>query len=490
MIPKYRVAQVIAIQIRQTFCKPLFISLALVFGVIIFLFNGLPRLMTPTVLERVKQDGELVVYTRNSPATYYEGPDEPAGLEYDMAKMFADELGVKLTMVIPETLSDILDGVRDGRAHFAAAGLTVTEEREKEFRFSPAYQEITEQLLYHADSPKPKNLSKLGGGSLEVVAGSSHEERLKYLKNIIKDLNWISANDQETEDLMQLVADQIIDYTIADSNEVALNKPFYLKLRVAFDVSEPQKLAWMFPKDEDDSLYNEAVKFFERIQENGELTRMIERAYGHVGNLNYVGTIVFRRHVAQRLPEFEDLFRKYAVEQGLDWRMLVAIGYQESLLDPEAVSPTGVRGLMMLTRKTSREMGIKDRRDPEGSIKGGAKYFAQTLERMPEEITEPDRTWLALAAYNVGFYHVEDARKITEKRGLDPNKWIDVKTSLPLLAQRKWYKDTKYGYARGWEPVRYVENIRSYYDILRRDHEATEPETPDPKVYHILPNVL
>ena len=490
LISKYCVARVIVISIRQTFCKPLFLSLALVFGIIIFLFNGLPKLMTPTVLERVKQDGELVVYTRNSPATYYEGPDAPEGLEYDMAKMFADELGVKLTMIIPETLSDIFDGIREGTAHFAAAGLTVTEEREKSFRFGPAYQEITEQLLYHADKPKPKNLSKIGGATLEVVAGSSHEERLKYLKNIIKDLNWNPVTGQEPEDLMQLVADEIIDYTIADSNEVALNKPFYLKLRVAFDISEPQKLAWMFPKDEDDSLFNEAVKFFEKIKENGELTRMIERAYGHVDNLNYVGTIVFRRHIAQRLPPYEAMFRKYAEKYGLDWRMLVAIGYQESLLNPEAVSPTGVRGLMMLTRKTSKDMGVKDRTNPESSIRGGARYFAQTRDRMPAEITEPDRTWLALAAYNVGFYHVEDARKITKKRGLDPNKWIDVKTSLPLLAQPKWHKETKYGYARGWEPVRYVENIRSYYDILRRDDEATNPDDPELEVFDILPSVL
>lgn len=490
MISKYLVARVFAIHIKKTFCKPLFISLALVFGVIIFLFNGLPKLMSPSVLERVKQDGELVVYTRNSPATYYEGPDAPAGLEYDMAKLFADELGVKLTMIIPETLGDILDGVKDGTAHFAAAGLTVTEERKKHFRFGTAYQEITEQLLYHADNPKPKNLSNLGDGTLEVVAGSSHEERLNYLKNIITDLSWKSVTDLETEDLMQLVADEVIDYTIADSNEVALSKPFFLKMRVAFDISEPQKLAWMFAKDKDDSLYKEAVKYFEKIQENGELTRMIERAYGHVDNLNYVGTVVFRRQIAQRLPAFEPMFKKYAQKYDLDWRMLAAIGYQESLLNPEAKSPTGVRGLMMLTRKTSKEMGIENRLDPESSIKGGAKYFAKTRRRMPREITEPDRTWLSMAAYNVGFYHVEDARIITEKRGLDPNKWIDVKTSLPLLAQRKWHKDTKYGYARGWEPVRYVENIRSYYDILRRDDDAADAEDPEPDVFDILPSVL
>jgi membrane-bound lytic murein transglycosylase F len=184
------------------------------------------------------------------------------------------------------------------------------------------------------------------------------------------------------------------------------------------------------------------------------------------------------------------MFRKYAKKYDLDWRMLVAIGYQESLLNPDAVSPTGVRGLMMLTRKTAKEMGIKNRLDPENSIKGGAKYFDITRKSIPDEVKEPDRTWFALAAYNVGFYHLEDARIITEKRGLDPNKWLDVKTSLPLLAQRKWYKDTKYGYARGWEPVRYVENIRSYYDILRRDDEAVDPALPEPDIFSIMPNVL
>ena len=447
--------------------------------------------MTPSVLERIKQDGELVVYTRNSPATYYEGPDAPAGLEYDMAKMFADELGVKLTMIIPETLGDILEGVKDGTAHFAAAGLTVTDDRKKTFRFGPPYQEVTEQLVYHADNPKPKSLSSLGDGVLEVVAGSSHEERLKYLQKVIKDLNWRSVSDLESEDLMQLVADEFIDYTIADSNEIALNKPFFLKLRVAFDISEPQPLAWMFPKDGDNSLYKEAIQFFKKIKENGELTRMIERAYGHVDNLNYVGTVVFRRQVAQRLPAFENMFRKYANEYRLDWRLLVAIAYQESLLNPKAKSPTGVRGLMMLTRKTSKDLGIKNRLDPESSINGGAKYFAKVHKMIPAEVSEPDKTWFALASYNVGFYHVEDARIITQKRGLDPNKWIDVKTSLPLLAQRKWYKDTKYGYARGWEPVRYVENIRSYYDILRRDDDSNnEPEEPEPDIYNILPSVL
>jgi len=286
-----------------------------------------------------------------------------------------------------------------------------------------------------------------------------------------------------------LVSDEVIEYTIADSNEFLFNKRFMLNLKSAFDISEPRKLAWVFPKSEDNSLYDAASQFLQRIKENGDLTRLIERNYGHADNLDYVGTMVFRRHVARRLPEYREMFERAAQKNELDWRMVAAIGYQESHWDPQAVSPTGVRGIMMLTQRTAAEMGIKNRLDPSSSIDGGAAYFAKTRRRIPDDIPEPDRSWMALAAYNVGFYHVEDARIITEERGMNPDTWLDVKQSLPLLAKRKWYKKTKYGYARGWEPVRYVENIRSYYDLLRWiDESANQPE-PEPDAFSILPQV-
>ena len=477
------------IHIRKTFCKPLFLSLALTFAIIIFLFNGLPKLLNASMLDQVRTEGKLIVLTRNSPTTYYEGPDGPAGLEYDLVKMFADELGVELTMIVPDSFTDVLKGVENGSAHFAAAGLTVTDKRKQQFRFAPAYQQITEQLVYNADHKKPKSLSNLGDGLLEVMAGSSHEERLEYLHKVIKGLSWKSNDELESEELLQLVADDVIDYTIADSNEVSLNQRFMLKLRVAFDVSEPQNLAWAFPKDSDDSLYQEAVKFFEKIRENGELTRLIERAYGHVSDFDYVGTVIFRRHIAKRLPRYQQMFEDAGAVTEIDWRLLAALGYQESHWDPKAVSPTGVRGIMMLTRKTATSLGVENRLDPQSSIEGGARYFARTLKRIADDITEPDRSWMALAAYNVGLAHLEDARIITEQRGLDPDKWIDVKTSLPLLAKRKWYKDTRNGYARGWEPVQYVENIRSYYDMLKHLDGANENREPEPDVFSILPQV-
>ena len=430
-----------------------------------------------------------MVVTRNSPTTYFESADGPTGLEYEMVKMFANELGVELTLVIPDSLSDILNKISSNAVHIAAAGLTITKDREKIFRFGPAYQEINEQLIYNVTNKRPKNLSSLNG-TLEVIANSSHEERLKYLNVLTKDLSWKSNHEVESEELLQMVSDNMIEYTIADSNELALHQRFLINLRVAFDISEPQYLAWALPKTDDNSLFLEVQKFFIKIKENGELTRLIEQNYGHVENFDYVGTKIFRRHIEKRLPKYQAFFEKAAKEWNVDWRLIAAMGYQESHWNPDAVSPTGVRGIMMLTLKTAKEMNIKNRLDPETSISGGAKYFKKTLDRMDENITEPDRTWMAMAAYNIGYGHVQDARKITGKLKKNPNLWVDVKHALPLLAKSKWYKQTRYGYARGWEPVRYVENIRSYYDILKWVDESDTVTTPVPEEFLKIPNSL
>lgn len=465
-------------------------SLVTIVSIIIFIFNGLPHLLGPSLLEKIKEDGELIVLTRNNPTTYYQGPEGPAGLEYDLVKLFADDLGVSLNIQTPDSLSELLERIKDGSAHIAAAGLTVTEEREKELRFSPGYQEITEQLIYNINHRRPKDLTEVSDGILEVVANSSHNERLLYLKNVIKDLQWKQNHELESSELLQLVADDVIDYTVADSNEVQLNKRFLLNIRAAFDIGTPQTLAWALQKSYDNSLYLATVKFFEKIKANGVLNQLIERSYGHVEDFDYVGTVLFKRHVAKRLPEFIELFKEHAEKHDIDWRLLAAMSYQESHWKPNARSPTGVRGIMMLTKATAKQMGIKNRLSAEGSIRGGAKYYAQMRKRINEEVAFPDRDWMALAAYNVGLYHLRDAQKITRQLGKDPNKWSDVKHSLPLLAKRKWYKNTAYGYARGWEPVQYVENIRSYYDILVWLDEGDEEEEPEPDAFSKLPRVL
>lgn len=418
-----------------------------------------------SILAQVLASGELHVITRNAGTTYYQGPHGPAGLEYQLLKRFADRLGVKLVITVPDSLNDILEKISKGDAQIAAAGLTVTKDREKLVRFSPSYQTITQEVVYNANKRKPANLDDLDG-IFEIIAHSSHSERLDELRNKHPNLSWIENRESDSTELLSLVSEGLIDYTVADSNEVAINRRFYPELKVAFNISAPQQLAWAFPRSADTTLYDQAVKFFTELKKSGELERILKNNYEHASNFDYNGTNTFLGQIHNRLPTYRGYFEEAANLYNFDWRLLAALSYQESHWRPLAVSHTGVRGIMMLTKATAKHLGVEERTDARESILGGARYLRALIDSLPSDIKEPDRTWIAVAAYNVGLGHIEDARQITHNRGENPNKWIDIKSSLPYLAKTKWYKKSRYGYARGWEPVRYVENIRSYYDIL------------------------
>lgn len=419
-----------------------------------------------TQLEQIKQAGILKVATRIDPTTYYQGPSGFMGLEYELVTLFAKQLGVKVQFSTPATFTEILRQVEAGEIDIAAAGLTISEPRKETMRFAPAYQEITEQIIYRSGTRRPKKVADLAFGILEVVNGTSHIESLKNLQKQTPELTWEVNNKLDTDGLIYLVTKGLIDYTIADSNQIALIRRFYPKLHTAFSISKPRQLAWALTHSEDTSFYDEVTSFFDKIKQNKTLEQLIERYYGHSTSLNYIGLCKFREHVKSRLPLYKDLFQEAAKQYNLDWRFLAAIGYQESHWRKNAVSRTGVQGIMMLTKNTAKQLGIKDRINPAESIMGGAMYFQRSIKKIPERILEPDRSWMALATYNVGFGHLEDARILTQKRKGNPDRWIAVKKSLPLLTQKKWYKQTKHGYARGNEPVKYVENIRSYYDLL------------------------
>ncbi|MET0091809.1 MAG: membrane-bound lytic murein transglycosylase MltF [Candidatus Thiodiazotropha sp.] len=449
----------------------------------------------PPLVERIKESGELRVVTRNSGTTLYEGSEGLTGFEYDLVQLFAKDLGVKVHFIIPQSFDGLLPSVINGDAHLAAAGLTVTPEREAEIRFGPSYQEITQQVIYRSGSKRPRKIEDLLGRDLHVLSGSSHEEELLRLKKKYPVLTWVSHSDLESAELLQMVEDKEIEFTIADSNEFAVTRRFMPHIKVGFDLTKPQPLAWAMAHAEDASLYNAMESFFNRIREDGTLSQLIERYYGHIGRLNFVELRTFVKHYNNRLPKYLDFFKEAERLTDIDWRLLAAIGYQESHWNPKAKSPTGVRGIMMLTLATAEHMKIESRLDPEQSIIGGAKYLCFVENRLPEDIPEPDRLWLTLAGYNVGFGHVEDARVLTQQLGDDPDKWADVKKHLPKLSLKKWYKNLKRGYARGSEAVNYVDNIRAYYELLKwqlRQTEAKKKSAPDdsPHALSIIPDAL
>jgi membrane-bound lytic murein transglycosylase F len=436
----------------------LYISLAA------FLGTCSPR---PTILEQVLETGELRVVTRESPTAYVDSPDGPSGPEYDLVSAFAEDLGVDLIIEPVQSVSEVIPHLIDGKAHMAAAGLSTTESRREYVDFGHPYEMVDMQLIYKLGTGKPRSLDEAIGRPIEVVAGTSHADMLVSLQERYPDLNWSENADVEVATLLAKVAEGEVDFTIADSTEFNIQRHFYPDLRVALDLQLGDPLAWAFPKDTGDSLLSRADDFLIRFEREGSLARVKDRYYGHTDKFDYVGTRNFIRHYESRLPRYRAWFEEAAAQWGLDWRLLAAIAYQESHWRAGAVSPTGVRGIMMLTEDTARYLGIDDRVDPKNSIFGGAQYYARQTERVADSVEEPDRTWMALAAYNVGFNHLKDARQIVEWQGGNPDAWVDMSKALPLLAKREWYTRVPFGYARGWEPVLYVDNIRAYYNILQ-----------------------
>lgn len=414
-------------------------------------------------LQAILERGELRVGTLNSSTTYYEDKDGPAGIEYELAKGFADYLGVKLQLVTAERINDLFTKLDTGEVDLLAAGLTVTPQRMKQYRFGPTYYQVSQKVVFRKGNDWPRNIDQLHG-VLMVSRGSSYAETLTEMASLYPELTWQESDDQDTEGLLQEVLDGTIDYTVADSNQLAAARRFHPKLSIAFSLTKNDSQAWALKKNDDDSLLAITLDYFNILQSSGELVALQERYFGHISEFDYVDTRAFMRAVDRRLPKYQELFEKYS--RSFDWRLLAAVSYQESHWNPRARSHTGVRGMMMLTLTTAGMVGVENRLSASQSIRGGAEYLETLLNRIPEKVDESERVWFALAAYNVGLGHLIDASDITEKRGGNRYRWADVKENLPLLTQKKWYRQTRYGYARGDEPVHYVDNIRRYYETL------------------------
>ncbi|RLA46880.1 MAG: membrane-bound lytic murein transglycosylase MltF [Gammaproteobacteria bacterium] len=422
---------------------------------------------TQTVLEGVLNEKLLRVITFVGPTTYFENAKGSNGFEYFLTKAFADSLGVNLEVTLIDNLDALLNALGGPRGDFAAAGLTVTEKRQQFIRFSDPYSSVRQILVYHRGEPQPDNINDLIDGRLLVIANSSHSEHLTELKKDHPLLQWEALRDTEMLELMQLVHDGQADYAVVDSTAFFLDRGLYPKARAAFDLTGDQAIAWAFSNHGDTSLIKAANQFLHDYRESGELQRLTAQFHHRTDEFSIMDSHLLMTRIDQRLGQYQPLFESIAGEKGLDWRMLAAMAYQESLWDPQATSPTGVRGLMMLTQDTAAELKIEDRLDPEQSIRGGAEYFYIMRNRIPEDIKEPDRTWFALAAYNVGLGHLEDARVLTERHNGNPDLWSDVRKHLPLLQKKKYYRTVKYGYARGGEPVQYVQNVRRFKSILQ-----------------------
>ena len=397
-----------------------------------------------------------------------------AEFERELVQLFAGQLHATVE-ILPLQPAIVRSSLREHHAHLAAATLR-SEPTLTTLQFGPSYQSVREWLVCNRDKPRPRLLAVVVGRKLAAVPGSAQELALREAQETLPALRWQADPRLSSKDLLAQVSDGTLDCMAANELQLAEARNYYPNLIATLEIAAPSQLAWALPADADPELLGQVKIFFARIRQDGTLHRLLDRYYGHNNRLDKMDAAAFVARIKTVLPRYRRLFEEAAALTGEDWRLLAALAYQESQWDPLATSYTNVRGMMMLTEDTADQMKVDNRLDARESILAGAKYLALLKDQLPSRIPEPDRTWLALAAYNQGSSHLEDARILTQRAGLNPDSWSNIKKWMPALNQPDFYRTLKHGYARGGEAVILVESIRNYHDMLKRLE-------PDPAAY-------
>ncbi len=459
--------------------KFLYTSLAIFFALSFFIFGWLSnsaytpgkRIEKASLLDKIKKTKKLNVVLLNAPSTYYIGSEGPQGFEYDLLNSYAKHLGADLNITPAHTVKEALRLSKNPNIYITSASLAKTPSREKLYHFGPSYFEVQEQVICNRGmlgSPKfPRDVEDLEGLSIMVGDDTSYSETLKKLQKDGFDINFTTSSDYSTEELLEMVGKHQIDCTVADSNIYALNLKFFPEIALAFSISGREQLAWLLPKKAK-KLEADMYAWLNDFNQKGGMTQLKDHYYSYVLFFDYYNTKVFYRRIKSRLPRYKKYFKEAGTRFSIPWTLLASVSYQESHWNPRAKSFTGVRGLMMLTKTTAKMLGVKNRLDPKQSIVGGTRHLNQMMKFVPEGVEGENRLKFALAAYNIGMGHIKDAQKLATRLGLNPNIWSDMKIILPLLSQKKYYRSLKYGYARGAEPVKYVEAIYNYKEILEK----------------------
>ncbi len=417
-------------------------------------------------LERIKKNRVLRLITTNAINTYYWYNGQPTGFEYDLAKEFADFLNVDLDIVTPGWNS-MFSYLEQGKGDFIASGLAITKKRLEKVNFSIPHMTVQQHIVHHKLVFGPKNIEALNFQTIDVPRGTSYQSQLEEIKKSGIELNYILHDNIPTEELIRMVYNQDIKFTIADNTIAYLNQRYYPDIRIGIPVQKKEYLAWAVNK-EDSQLLEQINKFFLHANETGILNRITDKYYANIEAADLYDLKIFHQRIKTRLPRYKKIIIEESGKYNFDWKLVAAAIYQESHFNPNAISFTNVRGLMQVTTVTAEEMGIENRLIPAQSIKAGIKYLDKMVKRFDYLEDDYERILFALASYNVGYGHVIDAIKIAEDMGWDGTKWQNLKTALPLLSKSKYYKKTQYGYARGWEPVQYIERILTYFDILKQ----------------------
>ncbi|MFW7379803.1 MAG: membrane-bound lytic murein transglycosylase MltF [Oligoflexus sp.] len=429
--------------------------------------------------DQYAQSAEMIIATRNAPTSYFiDREGHESGFEYELAAEFARSQGKLPVFKIFDTTEEIIVALNRGEVHFAASGLSRTTQREKKFSFGPVYQNVQVYVTCHRHH-SPRSLADLIGRNTVLASESSYIEILEDSRKKLPALTWYTQSELSTEDILNHVNEQEPGYDcgIADSSIYEMNRHLFPELRISFSIGESE-LAWPVAL-EHEFLARRMETWFHYAYSSQLVETLYEKYYSGGYDYNSYDVQIFRRRIRDRLPQYEDIIRQAAEETSLPFELLAAVAYQESHWDPNSISQTGVRGFMMLTIPTAKSLGVTDRLDAKQSMLAGAQYLKSLIDRFPGFIPREDRLWFGLASYNVGYYHLQDARRLAIDKQKNPNSWRDVKSVLPLLSNKQYYSRLRYGYARGREPVAFVKNIRAYQKILAAHVHQNENDEED-----------
>ncbi|WP_457745368.1 membrane-bound lytic murein transglycosylase MltF [Sulfurimonas sp.] len=459
--------------------KYIYTFVAVFFSLSLFIFGWLShsayepgkKIHKPSLLDKIKSSKTLNVVLLNAPSTYYIGTDGPQGFEYDLIKAYANHLDADLNITAAHTIKEAIELSQNPNIHITSASLAKTPQREEKFNFGPSYFEVQEQVICNRGMLRsakfPRDVEDLAGLDIMVGVDTSYSETIKALQKDGFEINATVTSEYSTEELLEKVARHEIDCTIADSNIYALNLKYFPEIAMAFSISPREQLAWLLP-DGANQLETDMFAWLNDFNQKGKMVQLKDHYYSYVLFFDYYNTKVFYKRLKSRLPKYKKYFKQAAKRFAIPWTLIASVSYQESHWNPKAKSFTGVRGLMMLTLKTAKMLGVKSRLNPQQSVIGGTRHLKHMIKIVPKSVEDENRLKYALAAYNIGMGHVKDAMKLAKRLGLNPNVWSDLKIVLPLLSQKKYYRDLKFGYARGAEPVKYVEAIYNYKDILEK----------------------
>ena len=423
----------------------------------------------------------LNVVVLAGPSTWFSAPNGlESGLDHDLLTRFARERGVPLNITIVDGAAALLSKLRSGDAQLGAGGLFQASGDEemgssRSLHWTAGYHAVEPVLIYNADGFRPRRWSDLDGAKVAYPASTGLDTQLAAIRYAHPEVRWQPVDLPSADALIAQVADGTTSYAVVASSDAAMARNIYLNFDVAFTAGPKRELAWAVAPGYPE-LRNAIDVFFARLRKDGTLTRLAERYFALPDQVERVDAVVFQDRIRRSLDDWRKMFVEAQAKSGIEWRLLAAVAYQESQWDPVATSETGVRGLMQLTEETARHLGVSDRLDPRQSAIGAARYLADLKRKLPARIAEPDRTWLALAAFNIGVAHLEDARILAQRQKLNPDAWSDVRKVLPLLAEPEHYMNAKYGYARGGMPVAFVDRVRAYYDILLRTQIPGPPQ--------------